>query len=98
LIWNLCISQSQKTTKLINKERQAEWHDEKVADMREDIATQIRKLSELWKRERRLKAAKETDDGDNKVNLVESSDSDIVVDDINNVGPSPRKARAKRPG
>ena len=96
MIWNLCISQSQKTKKLINKERQVEWHDEKVADMREDIATEIRKLSGLWKRERRLKAAKETDDGDNKVNLVESSDSDIVVDDVNNVRPSPKKARAKR--
>jgi hypothetical protein len=80
----------------MNKERQAEWHDEKVAGMREDIATQIRKLSELWKHERRLKAAKETGDGDDKVNLVESSDSDVIVDDVNIVGPSPKKARAKR--
>lgn len=64
--------------------------------MREDIAAEIRKLSELWKRDRRLKATKETGNGDNKVNLVESSDSDIVVDDVNIVGPSSKKARAKR--
>lgn len=81
---------------MINKERQVEWHDEKVAGMREDIATRIRTLSEVWRRERRFKAAKETDDGADKVNLVESSDSDIVVDDGNMVGPSPKKARAKR--
>jgi len=82
---------------MVNKERQAEWHDEKVAGMREDIATLIRKLSEVWRYERRLKAAKVTNDGDDKVNLVESSDSDIVVDDVNIVRPSPKKSRgAKR--
>jgi len=90
------MSQSQKTKKLINKERQVEWHDEKVAGMREDIATRIRRLSGVWRRERRLKTAKETDDGADKVNLVESSDSDIVVDDGNIVRPSPKKARPKR--
>ncbi|KIM43367.1 hypothetical protein M413DRAFT_26515 [Hebeloma cylindrosporum] len=87
---------NQKTTKLMNKERQAEWHDEKVASMREDIARRIRNLSKQWKEERRLKAAKEIEDGDDKVNMVDSSDSDIVVDDVNIVGPSPKKGRAKR--
>jgi len=79
--------QNQKTTKVVNKERQAEWQDEKVASMREDLATRIRELSRLWKQERRLKDAGEND----QVNLVESSDSDIDI-----VDPSPRKTRAKR--
>ena len=80
---------------MVNKDRQAEWHDEKVAGMGEDIATMIRKLSEAWRNERRLKAAKVTNNGD-EVNLVESSDSDIVVDDVNTVRPSPKKSRARR--
>lgn len=72
---------------MTNKERQDEWHDAKVASMREDLATEIRNLSQIWKQGRRVK---DTGDSD-KVNLVESSDSGIDI-----VDPSPKKARAKR--
>ena len=72
---------------MTNKERQNEWHDEKVASMREDLAARIRGLSQAWKQERRLKDA----DDKAQVNLIESSDSDIDIVDL-----SPKKTRAKR--
>ncbi|KJA24049.1 hypothetical protein HYPSUDRAFT_39181 [Hypholoma sublateritium FD-334 SS-4] len=63
-----------------NETRQDIWNDKKVADMRQELATQIGQLSTEWKKER---ASKEKDtqlQGGSDANMINSVDSDSDIE------------------
>jgi len=77
-----------------NETRQDVWNDKKVAEMREELASQIQQLSTQWQKER---ASKEQDaqlQGGSDANMINSIDSDSDIE----MPPSPvkRSGRAAR--
>ncbi|KAF9481167.1 cysteine proteinase [Pholiota conissans] len=85
--FSVIMAQSKNVT---NPEKQEKWNDKQVADMREELSSQIRAMSAIWMKERALKEEEMRAQGGPKgpdVNVIED-DSDIEM-------PSPVKKNGR---
>ncbi|TFK27998.1 cysteine proteinase [Coprinopsis marcescibilis] len=71
-----------------NAERQKDWHDEKVPKMREQLLSDIKQLSQEWKKTRPAKGP--TSPSNTKEEVV--SDSDDIIVEVGSTRPA-KKAR-----
>ncbi|KAF8195366.1 hypothetical protein BJ912DRAFT_138312 [Pholiota molesta] len=94
--FDIIMSQSKLTS---NQEKQEQWNDKQVADLREELSTRILDLSTVWAKERALKEEEERAQQGSKdpdhIN-VDNSDDDIEMPSPVKISKSVRAAARMR--
>ena len=72
--------QAQKARAVPKPERQAEWHDHRVTERREELANRIKELSSEWKKDRAAKEEAKQKEALNSHTLEVAESSDCEID------------------
>jgi hypothetical protein len=87
--------QERKPISKTHAHRKEEWEDDQTLTLRQELIARIESLSELWKKERAAKEEQRKKDvAEGKEVKVESSDSDIDIEDVT---PAPQRSPPKTP-